>query len=65
MADGPVALQEPAYRVTVKIESQAVRTERAAVPLQPGMQLDADVWLERRRLVEWLFEPLLTVARRV
>jgi membrane fusion protein len=64
-ADGPVALQESAYRVTVKIEAQAVRTERSEVPLQPGMQLDADIWLERRRLVEWLFEPLLTVARRV
>jgi membrane fusion protein len=64
-ADGPIALQESAYRVTVKIESQTVRTERAEVALQAGMQLDADVWLERRRLVEWLFEPLLTVARRV
>ncbi|WP_280152260.1 HlyD family efflux transporter periplasmic adaptor subunit [Piscinibacter sp. XHJ-5] len=64
-ADGPVALQESAYRVTVKIEAQAVRTERSEVPLQPGMQLDADIWLERRRLVEWLFEPMLTVARRV
>jgi membrane fusion protein len=29
------------------------------------MLLDADIWLERRRLVEWLFEPLFTVARRV
>jgi membrane fusion protein len=64
-ADTPVALHESAYRVTVKIESQVVRTERAEVPLQPGMQLDADIWLERRRLVLWLFEPLLTVARRV
>lgn len=64
-ADAPIALQESAYRVTVKIEAQAVRTERSEVPLQPGMQLDADIWLERRRLVEWLFEPLLTVARRV
>jgi membrane fusion protein len=64
-ADGPVPLQESAYRVSVKLDAQAVRTDRAEVPLQPGMQLDADVWLERRRLVEWLFEPLLTVARRV
>jgi membrane fusion protein len=63
-ADAPVALREPAYRVSVKLESQAVRTDRAQVPLQPDMQLDADIWLERRSLVQWLFEPLLTVARR-
>ena len=37
----------------------------AAQPLAAGMQLDADVLLERRRLVEWLFEPLLGVAGRV
>ena len=49
----------------VKIESQAVHTERGDVALQPGMQLDADIWLERRSLVQWLFEPVLTVARRV
>jgi membrane fusion protein len=64
-SDGPVPLQESAYRVSVKLDAQAVRTDLAEVPLQPGMQLDADIWLERRRLVEWLFEPLLTVARRV
>jgi membrane fusion protein len=64
-ADAPVSLKESAYRVTVALESQAVRTERASVPLQAGMLLDADIWLERRRLVEWLFEPLFTVARRV
>jgi membrane fusion protein len=29
------------------------------------MQLDADVLLERRRLVEWLFAPVLGIAGRV
>jgi membrane fusion protein len=29
------------------------------------MQLDADVLLERRRLIEWIFEPLLSVTGRV
>jgi len=63
--DAPVALHESVYRVTVAIESQGVRTARAEVPLQAGMLLDADIWLERRRLIEWLVEPLFTVARRV
>ena len=29
----------------------------------PGMQLDADVLLDRRRLIEWIFEPLLERRR--
>jgi membrane fusion protein len=29
------------------------------------MQLDADVLLDRRRLVEWMFEPLFGVTGRV
>jgi membrane fusion protein len=29
------------------------------------MQLDADVLLERRRLIEWIFEPLLGLRGRV
>ena len=33
--------------------------------LSAGMQLDADVLLERRRLIEWIFEPLLGLASRV
>jgi membrane fusion protein len=29
------------------------------------MQLDADVVLDRRRLIEWIFEPVLGIASRV
>jgi membrane fusion protein len=36
-----------------------------ALPLVPGMRLQADVLLERRRLVEWLFEPLLGLKGRL
>ena len=32
------------------------------VPLQPGMQLEADVLIERRRLVEWVLDPLYTLT---
>jgi membrane fusion protein len=30
--------------------------------LQPGMQLEADVLIERRRLIEWVLEPLFTLT---
>jgi membrane fusion protein len=28
------------------------------------MQVEADVLLDRRRLIEWIFEPLLSLAGR-
>jgi membrane fusion protein len=34
------------------------------LPLRPGMQLDADIWLERRRIYQWLLDPLYAVAKR-
>jgi membrane fusion protein len=56
---------EPLYRITVQVDEQSVRAYGQAQPLVPGMQLDADVLLDRRRLIEWLFEPLLSVTGRV
>lgn len=55
---------EPLYRVTVALDRQAVAVDGREEPLAAGMQLQADVLLERRRLIEWLFEPLLSLARR-
>ena len=56
---------EPMYRITVALERQSVAAYGEAQPLAPGMQLDADVLLDRRRLIEWLFEPVLGIAGRV
>jgi membrane fusion protein len=56
---------EPLYRITVKLDNQSVDAYGQAQPLVPGMQLDADVLLDRRRLVEWIFEPVLGIAGRV
>lgn len=59
------ALSEPLYRITVVLDRQSVSAYGQEQALQPGMQLDADVLLERRSLIEWIFEPLLSLARRV
>lgn len=52
---------EPMFRITVALDPRGSATGQAAIPeaLTAGMRLQADVQLERRRLVEWLFEPLL------
>lgn len=57
--------REPLYRITVGLKEQQVQAYGQAQPLVPGMQLDADVLLDRRRLIEWIFEPLLSVTGRV
>jgi membrane fusion protein len=56
---------EPLYRITVLLDEQAVRAYGQAQPLAAGMQLEADVLLDRRRLIEWIFEPLFSVAGKV
>lgn len=61
----PMALQEPAYRVTVALETQTLRAYDKEMLLQPGMLLDADVWLDRRTILQWVFDPLYSVAKKV
>lgn len=55
---------EPIYRITVSLASQAISADGRQVALQPGMLLEADVALERRRLYEWVLDPLYTVTGR-
>jgi membrane fusion protein len=57
----PVSLPEPAYRVTVTLDSQSVKAYGQDFPLQAGMLLNANIWLERRRLYQWLLDPLYSV----
>lgn len=62
---GSTAPTEPLYRITVALDAQAVQAYGQAQSLAPGMQLDADVLLDRRKLIEWIFEPLISVTGRV
>lgn len=56
---------EPMFRITVALDEPAPAPATEAMPLGAGMRLQADVLLDRRRLVEWLFEPLLGLKGRV
>jgi len=56
--------REPVYRIKAALGAQSIRAYGRFEPLQPGMQVEADVLLDRRRLVEWIFEPLLGLAGR-
>lgn len=56
---------EPLYRITVEIERQSIDAYGQAHSLAAGMQLEADVLLDRRRLIEWIFEPVISITQRV
>jgi membrane fusion protein len=56
---------EPLYRVAVALDSQTVAAYGVPRPLLAGMTVEADVLLERRRLYEWVLEPLYSLAGRV
>ena len=46
------------YRVAIKLDMQQVAAYGRKFELQEGMQLEADVLLENRKLYEWVLEPL-------
>jgi len=61
---GPLPVSQPAYPATVVIPGQSIAADGRDVPLQAGMLLQADIILERRTILEWLVEPLLTLRGR-
>jgi membrane fusion protein len=54
----PIELKEPAYTATVALDRPDVTANGKKIPLQPDMSLKADIILEKRTLVDWIFTPL-------
>jgi membrane fusion protein len=63
---GATALQgsEPVYRIVVALDRQSVRAYGREQALRPGMLFEADIVQDRRRLIEWLLEPVYGLAGR-
>ena len=57
--------REPVYRVDVKLDKQTVAALGQEFPLRPGMLVNADLLLEKRTLLEWIFEPVLQLKGRL
>lgn len=57
-------IAEPLYRLTVDLSSQTIMAYGRAHALHPGMRVDADVLIDRRRLIEWALEPLFSITGR-
>ena len=60
----PTPLTSPAYLVTVKLEKQSVAAYQKEFALQAGMSLDGDVLLDRRSILQWMFDPVLSLTER-
>jgi membrane fusion protein len=60
-ASGPIELKEPAYRVTVALDRPDIDAYGKRIPLQADMLLSADIILEKRSVMRWLLDPLLSV----
>lgn len=61
----PIAAQFPSFVVKVSLESQAIDAHGSSLPLQPGMTVLADVARDRRRIIEWIFAPVISAGRRI
>ncbi|WLI90246.1 HlyD family efflux transporter periplasmic adaptor subunit [Massilia sp. R2A-15] len=54
---------EPMYTVRVQLDKQLIDAYGSQQRLRPGMQLDAEVQLDTRRIYEWVLEPLYSLRR--
>ena len=61
---GSLSAKEPVYRVDVALDKQSVAALGQEFPLRPGMLVNADLLLEKRTLLEWIFEPVLQLKGR-
>ena len=53
---------EPVYEITVGLAKQTATAYGEPVALQSGMQLNADIMIDRRRLIEWALDPLFSLT---
>jgi membrane fusion protein len=50
---------EALYRIRVQLDDQSISSHGQSYALKPGLSLEADVLQERRKVWEWVLEPLL------
>ena len=62
---GPLSVREPVYRIVVKLDRQSIASSGDEFPLRAGMVVSADLLMEKRTLLEWLFQPVLQLRERV
>jgi len=60
---GDSQVQESLYQVKVAIDHQSVQAYGKQVSLRPGSGLEADFIVDKRRIYEWVLEPLNALGK--
>ena len=53
------------FRVRVALDTDYIEAYGNKIKLRPGQTLAADIELDRRRLIEWIFDPLYAIGKRL
>jgi membrane fusion protein len=53
------------FLVRVKLDSPSVKAYGTEIPLRPGHTLTADIEIDRRSLLRWMFDPLFAFSGRL
>jgi membrane fusion protein len=61
---GQASAKEALYRVDVALPNQYINVYGHPELLKPGMSVEADLLVDKRRMIEWIFEPLYGLGRR-
>ncbi|MFC5500099.1 HlyD family secretion protein [Caenimonas terrae] len=61
----PASPADVYYVITILPDQGHVLAYGKKEELQAGMQVDADVWLDKRTLLEWILEPLYSISGRL
>ena len=63
--DTPGIIVQPSYRVIIDLTTDHIFAYGKAIPLRAGMRLDADIVVEERSLIHWLFDPVFSIEGRL
>jgi membrane fusion protein len=61
---GPITADYPSYLVTVAIDRQVITARGRSFPLRADMTLQADIVFDRRSLLNWVLDPVLSLHGR-
>jgi len=59
--DIPDIISQPSYRVVIELATDIINAYGKKIPLKSGMRLDADIIIEERSLIRWLFDPVFSL----
>jgi membrane fusion protein len=65
VSQSPMTLNEPVYVVTATLNGHQIQAYGRDIALKPGMTFSADIQLSQRSVLEWFFEPLLSITGRI